>query len=74
MPLAFLPVVSYLPLIVSLLEHLCRVFVQHRTKIDDVVNQVYPGHSAEIAASIDAVVSACTVFQAALAAYRFAQS
>lgn len=72
--MSFLPVVSYLPLIVSLLEHLCRIFVQHRTKIDDVVNQVYPGHSADIAGAITAVVNACTVFQAALAAYRFAQS
>jgi len=69
-----LPVVSYLPLIVSLLEHLCRIFVQHRIKIDQVVNQVWPGHSAEIASAIDAVVSACGVFQSALAAYRFAQS
>lgn len=66
----FLPVVTYVPLIVGSLEKLCTVFAAHRVKIFDVADHVWPGHDTEIEAAIGQVISACTTFQQLLVAIR----
>jgi len=68
-----LPYVTYIPLIVKLLEHLCKLFIQHQAVITNVADQAWPGHTAEIAVAIGQVQSACTTFQNFLIAVRFAQ-
>lgn len=69
-----LPYVTYIPLIVKLLEHLCRLFIQHQAVIADVAGQAWPGHTTDIATAIGQVQSACVTFQNFLIAVRFAQS
>lgn len=69
-----LPYVTYIPLIVKLLEHLCKIFIQHQAVISNVAGQAWPGHDAEIAGAVTKINEACTTFQNFLIAVRFAQS
>jgi hypothetical protein len=66
--------ITYIPLIAKLIEHACATVTKHRDKIASTADTVWPGHSTEVNAALDAVVTACATFNSLLAALRVWQA
>ena len=58
------PFVTYIPLMLKLLTHLCGVITKHREKVIDVANTVWPGHQTEVEAAFTNISAACDVISA----------
>lgn len=69
-----IPIITYIPLVAGLIEHACGVVTKHRAKIQEVAELVYPGHTAEVNANLDAIVAGCAFFNLLIDALRAYQA
>lgn len=69
-----IPFVTYIPLMLKLLQHGCSIITKHSAKIVEIANTVWPGHSTEVAAAFANVQAACDVFTALEHALRVFES
>ena len=59
-----IPFVTYIPLLLKLVTHMCSVITKHSQKIIAVGIEVWPGHTADIEDAFAKIQSACDIIAA----------